>query len=371
MKKMRTIIKITICLIFVTFFAEVFESCSNNSVNPINSQRSDLTRSGKFISFTSNLSGNYDIFLAQVDANGNLATTGLVYATNPFNLTGAFNNLTDKQSNWSPDGKILVFSSQDPTPPGEEDIYAFFFTSTGVLDTTITTLLSPKLLFSSNGKWDENPSFSPEGKYMIFDRRFDNNSPPGIDTADSRHILIGDVTGSGNSFTVSNIRPVTDTTTGKDEYNPKWSPRKNIRKVAYESAGSPTATDHDIWVIDPLNTSDNIDFYEPGRSGYPAWAPECTSIIFESDQGNSGYYQIVSLGYPTNSGTPAVIVPSGAQNFRYPTRLPNGNIIAFIQINSSTQNGNIYIVSSSGGTSSKLLAGAPQFDAANNLYPAW
>lgn len=336
--------------------------CSNNTVTPAG-PRSDITRSGKFISFTSNLSGNYDIFLAQVDGDGNLVTTGLVYPNNPFNLTHSFNLLAHKQSNWSPDGRVLVFSSAAIN--GEEDIYAYFFNSSGLIDTTVAALGNPKLLFVSGNRWDENPSFSPDGKYLIFDRRF------GIDTTHPRHLFIGDVSGSGSTFTVANIRPITDTSTTKDEYNAKWAPRINVRKVAYESAGSTTATDHDIWIIDPLNPSDNIDFYEPGRSGYPAWAPECNGIIFENDQGNGGFYQIVSLGYPGGGNTTIIVPSNGSQNYRYPTRLPNGNLIAYIQISNSTGNGNIYIVPTNGGTSVKLLSSAPQFDNFNNLYPAW
>jgi Tol biopolymer transport system component len=93
----------------------IISGCGNDTIQQIfNNQKSDLTRSGKFISFTSNKDGSYDIFLAQVDANGNLATTGLVYPDNPHNLTNSM-NLADKQSNWSPNGRILVFSSKDMT----------------------------------------------------------------------------------------------------------------------------------------------------------------------------------------------------------------------------------------------------------------
>src|SRR5436309_1549616 len=60
---------------------------------------SDLSRSGKFIAFTSNQDGDYDIYLAQVDAAGNLATSGFVFGSNPYNLTNSFNILTDKEPN--------------------------------------------------------------------------------------------------------------------------------------------------------------------------------------------------------------------------------------------------------------------------------
>jgi Tol biopolymer transport system component len=351
-------------LIFVLMLGLLLAGCKNDTVGPVIGG-SDLTRSGKFISFTSNLDGDYDIYLAQVDENGNLVTSGLVYNDNPHNLTNSFNNDADKQSNWSPDGRMLVFSSVHDSV---QEIYAYFFDTDGLVDPNITP--NPKLLFTSSGDWDNNPSFSPDGGYLIWDRRYDNNSPSGVDTADSRDLYIGDVSGSGNGFTVSNIRAITSTS-GEDEYNPKWSPRISVRRVAYEFATSATSTDHDTYIIDPLTPSINSNFFNPGRSGYPAWAPTCNRIIFEADQGNGGFYKIASLGYPSNNGTLTDIVQSSVQNLRYPTWLPNGNVLAYIRVDVVSGNGNIYIVPSTGGAGfgSKLLPSS--FDGANNLWPAW
>lgn len=338
----------------------IISSCGDNTVTGLtNGSPSDITRSGKFISFTSNLGGNYDIYLAQVDANGVLAATGLVYPTNPFNLTGAFNLLTDKQSNWSPDGKILLFSCAQAG--GIEDIYAYFFKSDGSIDSTIANETHPKQLVTAPGKWNENPFFSPDGANVIFDRRANN--------ADSaRDIWMGDVTGSGNTFAIVNVRIIT-IADGKDKYNAKWSPRILVKKVAYEVGSSATAFDHDIYIIDPFSPAVSTNFYNPGRSGYPAWAPACDRIIFEADQGNSGFYQIVSLAYPTNSGTPTIIVTSLNRNLRYPTWLPNGNMLAYINIDPVSTYGNIYTIPSTGGSTAKLLPAS--FDGADNLYPAW
>ncbi|MEO8513671.1 MAG: hypothetical protein ABI543_08940, partial [Ignavibacteria bacterium] len=187
----------------------------------------------------------------------------------------------------------------------------------------------------------------------------------GVDTADSRDIFMGDISGTGSSFQVSNIRAVRSTA-GPDEYNPKWAPKISVRKIAYEYQSSATATDHDVYVIDPLDTANNVNFYNPNNSGYPAWAPSCNSIIFESDKTSGNYWKIVSLPYPS-SGSPVDVVNEAGVNSRYPTWLPNGGIIAYIKF--TNNNGNIYIVSSSGGSPNKLLNSS--FDAANNLWPAW
>lgn len=342
----------------------MFYSCGDNTITPITpaGNTSDLTRSGKFISFTSNLTGNYDIYLAQVNASGVLDTSGLIYSANPYNLTAA-NVGEDKQSNWSPDGRVLVFSRTDGL---SEEIYAFFFNSNGSIDSSISP--NPKKLFTSGGSWDNNPSFSPSGSTLVWDRREDNNGSGGISTDDSRDIFIGDISGAGGSFTVSNIRPLKNTG-GGDEYNPKWAPRISLSKIAYEYQSSATSTDHDVYVIDPLDTNNNVNFYNPNNSGYPAWAPGCDRIIFESDKSPGDFWKIVSLNYPSNTGNPVDIAAESNVNLRYPTWLPNGGLIAYIKY--TAVNGNIYIISSNGGTPVKLLSSAPQFDAANNLWPAW
>lgn len=336
------------------------DSTTNTPVTP-SGPPSDLTRSGKFISFTSNLSGNFDIFLVQVTSGGVIETTNLVYPSNPFNLT-ALNLTDDKQSNWSPDGRVLVFTR---TSGNQQEIYAFFFKADGSIDSSVSE--NPKKLFSSNGNWDNNPSFSPDGSYLIWDRRTDNASPGGVDSADSRDLYIGNVSGTGNSFQVSNPRAIL-TTAGNDEYNPKWSPKISVRKVAYEFQSSATSSDHDVFVLDPLDPVNNVNFYNPNNSGYPAWAPACDRIIFESDKSSGDFWKIVSLPYPAG-GNPTDIAAESNVNLRYPTWLPNGGLIAFIKF--SGVNGNIYVVSSNGGTPSKLLQSLPQFDAANNLWPAW
>lgn len=360
MKKYIYIIYSFITIITLTMF---ITSCGDDTTTIVTpgTPVSDLTRSGKFISFTSNINGDYDIFLAQVNASGVLETSGLVYSTNPYNITGGYTQ-NDKQSNWSPDGKVLVFSR---TAGAQQEIYAFFFKADGSIDSSVTQ--NPRRLFSSNGNWDNNPSFSPDGRYLVWDRRTDNASPSGIDTADSRDIFIGDVSGTGNSFQVSNPRAVR-TTSGSDEYNPKWSPRISVRRIAYEYQSSATSTDHDVYVMDPLDTTNNVNFYNPNNSGYPAWAPACDKIIFESDKTSGNYWEIVSLPYPA-SGNPVDVVNEAGVNSRYPTWLPNGGLLAYIRFTAG--NGNIYIVSSQGGTPVKLLQGLPQFDLANNLWPAW
>ncbi|MGZ3920828.1 MAG: PKD domain-containing protein [Bacteroidia bacterium] len=319
---------------------------------------SDLSRSGKFIAFTSNADGDYDIYLAQVDpATGSLATTGLIFGANPYNLTNA-NNLTDKEANWSADGRILIYSATQVN--GDENIYAFYFNPDG-------TLLSstPAHILTKTNAWDNNASFSPDGKYLVFDRRVDQNAN-GIDFADARDLMLAYISNMTTSIVVDSVKNISNTS-GIDEGNPKWSPIISVQRIAYESPASSTANDHDIYVMDPFNPSGKVSYNNPGSSGYPAWSPDCASMIFESNSGNGGFYKIVTSSYPTNSGT-TDIAKSSSKDYRYPTRVPNGNLVAFIEI--TVGKGNIYLISSDGnGTPVKLLPAS--FDNADNSYPAW
>ncbi len=365
--KFKLFNELTSLLILILFTSLIFTSCGEDPIAPPPPGNvSDLTRTGKFIAFTSNRDNatRYDIFLAQVDVNGNLVTTGLVYPTNPYNLTASLTSREqNKQSNWSPDGRVMVFSS---VQSNNEEIFAYFFNADGSIDSSFSP--NPKKQFSSNGNWDNNPSFSPDGKYLIFDRRWNNNGGS-LDSTDSRDLYIGDVTGSGNTFTVSNIREIMNTT-GPDEFNPKWSPKISVRRVAYEYRGSTSSSDHDVYTIDPIAGGSGTVFYNPGKSGYPAWAPACDRIIFESDKGSGGFYQIVSLVYPPGSNNPIDIVTSSTQHLRYPTWLPNGGKLAYVVKNDPYfGSGIIYVTSVTGGTGTKLLPST--FDNANNLWPAW
>ena len=319
---------------------------------------SDLSRSGKYIAFTSNQDGDYDIYLAQVDPNtGVLATSGLILGSNPFNLTNA-NSLTDKQANWSPDGRILLYSAKGST--GEENIYAFYFNADGTLVSN-----TPTHLITKPAAWDNNPSFSTDGNRLIFDRRIDQNLN-GIDLADSRELLLVYIKNMTSSIIVDSVKNITNSF-GPDEYNAKWSPVISVQRLAYEFATSATSTDHDIYVLDPYNPINNIVYNNPGSSGYPAWSPECSSITFETNSGNGGFYKIVSAGYPSNAGA-SDIAKANNKDYRYPTRVPNGNKIAYIQISAGL--GNIYVINSDGsGTAVKLLPAT--FDSADNSYPAW
>jgi Tol biopolymer transport system component len=227
----------------------------------------------------------------------------------------------------------------------------------------------PHLLVNSNLNWDENPQFSPDGKYLVWDR----SQPPDTHRDLLRGTLVYDSSnGHINITDVNSITNLTNTPT-KDEYDPKWSPRISVQRIAYTYRSDTNSTDYEVWTMNPIDGSNNQVYYNPNRNGYPAWSPACDRIYFETDHGNSGLFFIAYLSYPNPSGNPNVLVQSNTLNLRYPTRLPNGSYIAYIRVGeTSPGNGSIFVTStSSGGNGNKLIPSSYGFDNADNLWPAW
>src|SRR5579872_6303620 len=105
----------------------------------------DISPDGKSIVFTSNQPGNNDIFL--LDRSGTL-----------LNLTS--NPATDEWARWAPDGKQIVFDSN--RDGGVFEIFVMNADGTG----TPTQLTFPPTL----GRY---PSWSPDGKQIVFRRGID------------------------------------------------------------------------------------------------------------------------------------------------------------------------------------------------------
>jgi Tol biopolymer transport system component len=351
------------CFIICFIAAALLSGCKNatESEDPVTFPKSDLTRPGKFIALTSDKNGNEDIWIVQVDSTGILEQSNYIYPANPYNLT-SLNSSPDRCPNWSSDGRILVFTRETGNV---QELWAFFFTETGLIDPSVTS--NPRLLFSSEGNLDNNASFSPDRNYMVFERRYDNDTIPGIGGGDTRDLYIGNISGSGNNFAVTNIRPV-KTTPRVDEFNPKWSPLISIRRVLYDNISPYFMSDRDLRLIDPLDTTYDVGYYSAGRSGYAAWQPGCTRIAYESDYGNSGYYKLVVHRYPTENYSPVDLVQASGESNRYPSWQPNGEYITYVKYITPVK-GKIYTIIGTGGTQQFLLPS--EFDNYNNTYPAW
>lgn len=347
-------------------FSFLITACNSDVsiTNPEQVTKSDLTREGKFIAFCSNYgSSNYNVYLAQVDSTGHLASTNLVYPINPFNLTAGLTSFDNKkQPAWSPDGRILTFSASYGYI---EEIFAYFFDLNGKYDSSVSP--NPRKLFISDNSKDENPNFSSNMRYIVFDRRRVFDDQGNFRADNPRDIYIGNIYGSGANIFIDSIRSLTNTPIA-DESNPKWSPRIIIQKIAYEYSTNITASDRSLYIMDPLSPTNNLVYHNVGKSGYAAWNPICDGIVFEFQNNSTDYYKVVRAGYPANLGA-TELISSDQFEFRHPVRKPNSNLIAYVKKLPYYFVGNIWIYNLETASNFKLLP--ESWSAIDNNSPEW
>ena len=346
------------------FLAILIASCKVDdditSHSPLNFS-SDILRKGKFIAFSSNKEGTYDIFLAEVDSAGFLLNENYLYPENPYNLTGNRQQGNELQPAFSSDGKILVYSFSDGN---SKEIYPLFFNEQYLVDTTIP--INPIRLIASNGNWDENPCFSPDMRYLVFDRRTDTDTNGIINEFDNRDLYITNIYRSGKIIFADSISALTNTH-DKDESNPEWSPRISIRKVAYNLSSSPNSFNKDIYIIDPLLPSNNLPYQDSLSAENPYWNPACNELFFELRDTYNVFFRIVKAGYPANIGFIELIsLPN--TNVQEPTCKPNDNFIVYTIVNTGNNKGKIFVYSTTGSNHNLL---PDIFQGYDNRFPAW
>lgn len=319
-------------------------------------------RKGEFIAFSSNKEGTYDIFLAQVDSTGFLLKGNYIYPENPFNLTGNRQQGDEVQPAFSSNGKILTYSFWNGN---SKEIYALFFNEQYLIDTTIA--LNPVRLITSNGCWDENPCFSPDMRYIVFDRRTDTDTNGIINEFDKRDLYIANIYFSGKIIFADSVRAITNTPEF-DESNPEWSPRISIRKIAYNRSLQPADFNRDIYIMDPLIPKNNLAYQDSLSSENPCWSPSCNEMIFELRDTYNVFYKIVKAGYPANVGFSVIITIPG-MNIQYPARKPNSNFIVYTVVNVGNNKGELYVYNLDNNNTHRLLP--EMFESFDNRFPAW
>ena len=118
---------------------------------PSNESNASFSSDGKWVVFTSNRNGPYDIYIVHPDG------TDLEQLTN--------DDAFDDQASFSPDGKKLAFVS---SRNGQADIY--------ILD--LATRKTVNITNHAGG--DFRPCWSPDGKWIVFSSDRDSKNPRGI-----------------------------------------------------------------------------------------------------------------------------------------------------------------------------------------------
>ncbi len=202
-------------------------------------------------------------------------------------------------------GKIAFQSLTDQTA----DLFVV------TLDSGPTT---PPTNLTHNGDINVFPSWSPDGRRVVFQRQhLDPDLPRPIKNGHNQ-IYVMDADGS-------NQTNLTNDPDG-DYYLPSWSP--DGKHILYVS-GHGDNKNYDIYVMDADGSNRVRLTPQPGSNSYPQWSPDGKHILFESGRDNSrgGIYVMDSDGSNVQQLT---FAPRAGGFSGQATWSPDGSKIVFI-----------------------------------------
>ncbi|MCK4577095.1 PD40 domain-containing protein, partial [candidate division WOR-3 bacterium] len=260
-----------------------------------NDIRPSWSPDGALIAFSSDRTGNFDIYT--FPGSGGMISEITRITTDP---------ATDSDPSWSPDGTKIAFSSDRS---GNFDIWVI--NATGGTATQITTNVSD----------DHNPYWSPDGTKIVFES----------DRSGNFDIWIINATG-GTATQVT-----TDVAT---DISPAWSHDGTNITFSSDRSGN-----FDIWVINATGGTATQITTNVSTDDLPTWSPDGAQIFFDSDRsGNIDIWVINATGGTATQITTNPATDSGPTMFEITdsiedTTLSPPIIIAF----SSNRAGNFNI----------------------------
>lgn len=259
------------------------------------------TRDGDYALYAMNADGGRQQRVS--DEEPDVSTTGAVF----FQVDPAF----------SPDGRRVAYASRRG---GSFDIYVSNVDGTGVTRLT------------STDADDRRPSFSPDGRQIVFTRGEDGDL----------HLMKADG---------SRVRRLTSDPT--EEIEPAWS--HDGRSIAF-SRRTPGTDAYEIWVIRPDGTGRRRVTTLRAASYTPSWSPDDGRIAFASGARDSRY-EIYTV---RADGTELRRVTRSEEDAFDPAWSLDGASIAF------SRGGAIVVVDVEEGSEDRLTSGRN-----NDSSPAW
>ncbi|WP_054536661.1 TolB family protein [Herpetosiphon geysericola] len=233
------------------------------------------------------------VFVSNRDGNDDIYLTD-EHETFSMNLTNSPNDIYNGHPSWSPDGKNIVFHSNMDDPGGHNsEIYIISVEGNNLRRLT------------NHLEWDGQPSWSPDGRYIAFESKRDGKF----------EIFLYDL----NNDTINKIN------TNMSAGYPSWSP--NGKYIAFHSKDFSGMNIYMINMENNIITPITMDEFD---NWMPSWSKNSENIIFSSNK--DGVRDIYSLNLVDKNIKK--VIPTNEDDWWPVTLSPDGTKIIFCSYNS-------------------------------------